>query len=72
MDILIEDTDGRPVTLTIDIDHPAELMLTELQTVPMRIFPNDPRRRAELRGLIDVAVARALKAAARSVMEKAT
>jgi hypothetical protein len=71
MEILIEDADGRPVNVNIDCDHPLELMLTELQTIPMRIFPSDPRRRAELRGLIDVAVARAFKAAAREVVEEA-
>jgi hypothetical protein len=72
MEILIEKADGRPVNVSIDCDHPLELMLTELQTIPVRIFPSDPRRRAELRWLLDVAVARALKAAARVVLEKST
>ena len=70
MEILIEDADGRPVNVSINRDHPLELMLTELQTIPMRIFPSDPRRRAELRGLLDIAVARALKEAARAVPER--
>ena len=64
MEILIEDADGRPVNVNIDCDHPLELMLTELQTIPCTIFPDDPRLRAQLRGAIDVAVAKALRAAA--------
>ena len=68
MEILIEDADGRPVNVSIDCDRPLELVLTELQTIPYNILPDDPRLRAQLRGAIDVAVARALKLAARAVL----
>ncbi len=72
MEIEIEDSDGLPVRVRVDYDAPLELMLSELGSIPDNICPDDPRLRARLRGLLDAAVARALKAAARVVLEKST
>ena len=68
MDILIEDSDGRPINVSIDFDVQLQCMLSELGAIAGNIFPDDPHRRAELRGAIDVAVAKALKAAAKAVL----
>ena len=70
MEVEIDDSDGRPIRVRVAYDAPLELMLSELQSIPCNIFPDDPRLRARLRGLLDAAVARALKAAAREVVHR--
>jgi hypothetical protein len=70
MEIEIDDPDGRPVCVRVAYDAPLELMLSELQTIPYNIFPDDPRLRARLRGLLDVSIAQALKVAAHAVLDQ--
>lgn len=72
MQIEIEDRDGKIVLIHLDYDATLDLFLAELGKLPTLLFADDRRLHARLKGEIDASIARALKAAAKSVLERQT
>ena len=71
MQIEIEDRNGKIVLVHVGYDAALDLFLAELGAIPDTLFFDDKRLHARLKGELDAAVARALKAAARGVLEEA-
>ncbi len=70
MQIEIEDRNSKIVLVHVDYDAALDLFVAELGAIPDALFFDDKRLHARLKGELNAAVARALKAAARGVLER--